>query len=347
MPAGGFLHKLLLRLPPETAHNLALAAIRRGLVRIALREADGLGQTLFGTHFPNPLGLAAGFDKNGVATNRWSGLGFGFAEIGTITRLSQPGNPKPRLFRLPREAALINRMGFNNEGADAVADRLARAGSARIPLGINLGKSKATALEEAVSDYAYSFGRLAPHADYVVVNVSSPNTPGLRSLQSREALSEIVLGLKTSGPDKPLFVKVAPDLSLGELDDVVEVVHEAGATGLIATNTSTDRSMLESDPGIEGGLSGRPIAELATLTLEYLAQSCDRGVVLIGVGGLFTGDDLFRRIAKGAHLCQIYTGWVYRGPGAIVAILAELAEAMRRDGIPSLERLRGSALSPP
>jgi len=326
---------------------LALAAIRRGLVRVDLRDSEGLGQTLFGVHFPNPVGLAAGFDKNGVAAGRWSDLGFGFAEIGTVTQNAQPGNPKPRLFRLPREGALINRMGFNNDGADRVASRLKESRERRIPIGVNLGKSKTTPLEEAASDYAYSFGRLSALADYVAINVSSPNTPGLRSLQGREALFEIVAGLRASDPDKPLFVKVAPDLTLGELDDVVAVAHDARLTGLIATNTTVDRSMLNRDPAIEGGLSGRPVAELASLTLQYLAQSCEPELVLIGVGGIFDGDDIHRRIALGAHLCQIYTGWVYQGPGAIARMIGELAERLRREGIPSLDRLRRSSLPLP
>lgn len=347
MSPGSFLHGLLLRLPPETAHNLALMAIRRGLVRAALRDSEGLGQTLFGVHFPSPLGLAAGFDKNGVAAARWSNLGFGFAEIGTVTQHAQPGNPKPRLYRLPRDGALINRMGFNNDGADRVASRLMKARGRKIPLGVNLGKSKVTPLEEAVPDYAYSFGRLSPAADYVAINVSSPNTPGLRTLQGREALLEIVGGLRASDPDKPLFVKVAPDLTLGELDEVLAVAHEARLTGLIATNTTVDRSMLNHDPGIEGGLSGRPVAELASLTLQYLAQSCEPELVLIGVGGIFDAADLYRRIALGAHLCQIYTGWVYEGPGAIAAMIGELADRLRREGIPSLDRLRRTTLPPP
>lgn len=346
MAGMSILHRLLLRLPPETAHNLALAAIRRGLVRVALREFDGLGQTLFGESFRHPLGLAAGFDKDGTAVGRWEGLGFAFAEIGTVTRHPQPGNPKPRLFRLRSEEALINRMGFNNAGAEAASERLAGS-RASIPIGVNLGKSKVTPLEEAAGDYAASFERLAPHASYTVVNVSSPNTPGLRSLQSRDALLEITQRLRAIDPEKPLFVKIAPDLTLGEIDDVLAVVHEAKFTGIVATNTTLDRSMLARDPHIDGGLSGRPLTELASLTLQYVAQSCDPDRILIGVGGLFDGDDLYRRIALGAHLCQVYTGWVYRGPRAIPMMVAELADRMRREGVPSLDRLRRTALPMP
>ena len=332
----------LFALPAETAHNLGLAAIAAGLVHGEGVDDPRLAETHFGCTFPNPLGLAAGFDKNAVAVDDWHRLGFGFVEIGTVTERPQPGNPMPRLFRVPEDQALINRMGFNNEGSRRVADRLARA-EPRIPLGVNLGKSKVTPLEKAVDDYASSFERLAPHADYVVVNVSSPNTPGLRSLQEKGPLTEILQRLKDLDFTKPLFVKVAPDLTLGELDDVVEVVHTVGLTGIVATNTTLDRSKLAHDPGEAGGLSGKPLLDLADETLQYLVTASRRDVILIGVGGIFTGDDLYRKIALGAHLCQLYTGFVYRGPAAAGQILREFLARLDREGIRSLVELRGTA----
>jgi dihydroorotate dehydrogenase len=297
---------LLFVLDPETAHHLGLAAVSRGLV--SSPTPAGLERRVFGVDFPNPVGLAAGFDKNGVALAQWRQLGFGFVEIGTVTRHPQPGNPRPRLFRLPAERALINRLGFNNEGADAVARRIegVRAG---IPVGINIGKSKVTPVDDAAADYAYSFRLLAPFGDYVVVNVSSPNTPGLRGLQDRDAL----------------FVKVAPDLALGQLDDVVEVVQTLGLTGIVATNTTVGRSMLACDPGIEGGLSGAPLRELSNTALEHLAAVKDDRTVLIGVGGVMGPEDVRRKFDIGASLVQVYTGFVYGGPGFAASLVRGLA----------------------
>lgn len=330
---------------PERAHNLAMAAISRGWVKAGRVDEPALGQTLFGVHFPNPIGLAAGFDKNAQAVDRWVDLGFGFTELGTVTKHAQPGNPKPRLFRLPQDKALINRMGFNNEGASAIQPRL-QAAKREIPIGINLGKSKVTPVEDAAKDYAASFALLAPHADYVVVNVSSPNTPGLRGLQEKGPLTEILTGLQAIDRSKPLFVKIAPDLTLGEIDDVIEVVHMLRLTGIIATNTTVDRSGLTRDPGEAGGLSGRPLFEPSNLVLEYLAQSCSRDVILVGVGGIFSVEDVLQKIALGAHLVQIYTGWVYGGPTLIPRLVRETAVRMRSES-DSLDALRGSKVRTP
>lgn len=324
------LRPLLFRIDPETAHNAAIAMIARGLVRGRLLRDPRLATTAVGLEFPNPLGLAAGFDKNAVAVDRWKGLGFGFAEIGTVTLHPQPGNPKPRLFRLPADRALVNRLGFNNEGAETIAARLARARPG-IPLGVNIGKSKSTPLAEATGDYAASYERLLPYGDYFVVNVSSPNTPGLRGLQERGPLEEILAGL---GRERPLLVKVAPDLTPKELDDVLDVASSQGLAGIVATNSTISRQGLTRDPGEEGGLSGAPLAPLADATLGYLAKHRPQGMTLIGVGGIFTGADLYRKLRLGANLAQVYTGWVYGGPSMAARTLLEYLAIVDREGPP-------------
>lgn len=337
------LRPLLFNFDPEVAHNLALWAIRHGLVSASRFRDPRLSQELFGISFPNPLGLAAGFDKNAVALQHWERLGFGFAEIGTVTAHAQPGNAKPRMFRLPFEYALINRLGFNNVGAEGVAKNLLGV-STGIPIGVNLGKSKVTALDRAPEDYQQSFRLLKDHGAYFVINVSSPNTPGLRELQEKSRLMEILAAIREVDAHKPLFVKVAPDLEMSALDDVVAVAHETRLTGLIATNTTISRESLPPGDYQEGGLSGAPLKAKAQEFMRHLFKSCDKGMVLIGVGGIFTGQDLFERISAGAHLCQIYTGWVYGGPGTAPKILRELVELMEQHGAQSLTELRGSAV---
>jgi dihydroorotate dehydrogenase len=257
--------------------------------------------------------------------------------------LPQSGNPRPRLFRLPEDRALINRMGFNNDGAQAVADRLELARPA-IPVGINLGKSRATELEGAVDDYSASFGLLHHFGAYTVVNVSSPNTPGLRSLQERGPLTDILQALKVVAPEKPIFVKVSPELELRALDEVIDVCLTTGCTGLIATNTTLSREALSSVPDEDGGLSGGPLAERSDAVLAHLARSCGDRMILMGVGGIFTAADLYRKLALGAHLAQVYTGWVYGGPSMVPTLLRGLSERMGREGISSLAELRGMAL---
>lgn len=296
--------------------------IARGLVGSESAPLTKSERTVFGVKFPNPIGLAAGFDKNAVAVAHWHKLGFGFAEIGTVTRHGQPGNPKPRLFRLPEDQALINRMGFNNEGHEAVAARL-KTSKSQIPLGINLGKSKITPLEEAAEDYLTSFRALKEFGAYVVVNVSSPNTPGLRSLQEKGPLLEIVQTLRKEDPSKPLLVKVAPDLTIDALDDVMEVAFEAGLAGIIATNTTLSREGLKHDPNEAGGLSGRPVQKLSDSVLDHLARQSDGKLVLIGVGGIFCADDAKRKLDLGASLVQIYSGWIYGGPTLVPDMLKE------------------------
>ncbi len=338
------LRPIAFRLDPEWVHERGLKLISRGLVSGKRIEDPRLRQTLFGVDFPNPLGLAAGFDKNGLALDHWHQLGFGFVEAGTVTAHPQPGNPKPRMFRVPEVQGVLNRLGFNNRGAAALAERL-KAAKPQIPVGINLGKSKITPLEEAAQDYATSFQALHAYGAYFVVNVSSPNTPGLRDLQEKGALREIFAAIKAIDANRPLFVKVAPDLTWEALDQVVEVALEANLTGIIATNTTISREALP--PGHKlreeaGGLSGAPVRERAQEVMAHLYRSVPRETILIGVGGIFTGDDLYARIAAGAHLCQLYTGFIYGGPATVPKALKGLVARMEREGVKSSAELRGS-----
>lgn len=319
------LRPLLFQMDPERAHNLALKAIASGFAKAPRYDAASLATTHFGVRFPNPIGLAAGFDKNGIAIDHWKNLGFGFVEVGTVTRHAQPGNPKPRMFRIPEAKAVINRLGFNNEGADALAERLGK-GSPGIPVGINLGKSKVTELADAADDYAYSFSRLRELGDYFVVNVSSPNTPGLRELQEKGPLSKILWRLKEIDSTKPMFVKIAPDLTLGEIDDVIDVAQSLQLTGIIATNTTLSRDRLESDPKIEGGLSGGPLTSMANDVLAYIREQADPSLVLIGVGGIMNGPDAAKKLELGASLVQCYTGWIYGGPNFVTELCRYLGE---------------------
>jgi dihydroorotate dehydrogenase len=298
------------------------------------------GRAVFGLRFPNPIGLAAGFDKNAVAVPALAALGFGFIEVGTITRYAQPGNPRPRLFRLPADGALINRMGFNNAGAEAVARHLAALPAVRVPLGVSLGKSKATPLVEAVEDYLASLDALYPHADYFAVNVSSPNTPGLRALQERERLDALLAALvvrlrerataEGRTTSKPLLVKVAPDLDEGALDDVVAVCLERGASGLIAVNTTTSREGQGLQAPRErleeaGGLSGRPLLPRAVAVVRRLHARAGDRLPIIGCGGVTTGEDARRMLDAGAALVQLYTAFIYEGPGIAQRLARELA----------------------
>jgi len=283
-----------------------------------------------GLRFPNVLGLAAGFDKAARAVDAWQHLGFGHVELGTITRHAQPGNPKPRVFRYPHEHALINRFGFNNPGADAIALRLkdyrTKGRWPKHPVGINIGKSKLTPLEEAESDYLYSLERLAPFADYLTVNVSSPNTPGLRSLQGpeniRKLVSVLARALKSNQTRRPpLFVKLAPDLPSEDLLASGDAALEGGADGLILTNTTLSRQGLGDGAHPEGGLSGAPLRDLSDACLTAMARHTQGRVPLIGVGGVFTAQDLRRKLDQGAVLVQVYTGFIYEGPAMAKSLL--------------------------
>lgn len=327
------LRRILFQLEAEVAHELALhwlAIFGRtpALLRLLFGPPPQLRTRLWNLDFPNPIGLAAGMDKNAVALAAWEALGFGFIEAGTITAHAQPGNPKPRLFRYPQLQALVNRMGFNNEGAEAVARRLenlADHGPARhIPLGLNLGKSKVTPLEQAAEDYLASYRRLYDLGDYFVINVSSPNTPGLRTLQSANELARILDTLRSweGTRRKPLLVKLAPDLSEAALREAARLSHERGADGLIATNTTLDHSALPPGKDETGGLSGAPLRERASAVLRLLAE--ESPLPLIASGGILAGEDALERTTSGATLVQIYTGFVYRGPRLLRSICQTL-----------------------
>ncbi len=316
---------LLFRCDAEKVHHVAMTAIAKGFMRGTPYSNPCLEKTLFSVTFPNPVGLAAGFDKDGLALNHWQSFGFGFIEVGTVTRHPQPGNSKPRLFRLPEHKAVINRMGFNNAGADALFARLQSA-QPGIPLGINIGKSKITPLEEAHEDYAYSFRLLREHGDYFAINVSSPNTEGLRSLQDRESLTKIISEIKTIDDTKPLFVKIAPDLTESALDEILQVASDLQLTGLIATNTTISRDMLPTDPQIQGGLSGAPVKEKSLAVLKYLKSNAPPSLHLIGVGGILNPLDAQERLESGADLIQIYSGWIYNRPSFPAEIARHLAE---------------------
>jgi dihydroorotate dehydrogenase len=324
---------LLFRLDAETAHEFTLrtlAACSRApsLLRLLFGKVPKCPKRVFGIDFPNPIGLAAGMDKNAVALRAWEALGFGFVEIGTITALPQPGNSKPRLFRYPEYGALVNRMGFNNEGCIAVAARLER-GKARgrwisIPLGINIGKSKVTPLEEAPADYLASYKRLYNLGDYFVVNVSSPNTPGLRMLQGASELERILGKLRgwEGSRRKPLLVKLAPDLEDSALAEAAALCERCGADGIIATNTTLDHSALKGREDEAGGLSGAPLGARAAAALRVIRNATSLPV--IASGGIMSGYDAKERFSAGACLVQIYTGFVYSGPGLLREILSAI-----------------------
>ena len=310
----------------EKVHHLAMKAIVKGWARGTPFTHPSLEHKCFGINFPNPVGLAAGFDKDGIALDKWQSFGFGFIEVGTVTRHAQPGNPKPRLFRLPDQKAVIYRMGFNNAGADALLARLQTAHPG-IPLGINIGKSKITPIEQAADDYAYSYKLLREHGDYFVVNVSSPNTEGLRNLQDSESLTKIFWRLKEIDSKKPLFVKIAPDLTNEAIDEILQVVNDFALTGIIATNTTISRNMLPNDPGQTGGLSGAPLKQRAQEVLIHLRKNAPVDLVLIGVGGITSAQDASERFEAGADLIQIYSGWIFQSMNFPAEICRHLAES--------------------
>ena len=345
--------RVLFQAPPERIHTLVFAALRgatateaarRGL-RSALAPRDPiLASTVFGVRFPAPLGLAAGFDKDGLGLQAWGPLGFGYAEIGTVTAQPQPGNPEPRLFRLPKDRGLLNRMGFNNAGAGQLALRLARH-HPDVPIGVNIGKSKITQPERAAEDYAESARLLGPLAAYLVVNVSSPNTPGLRDLQAVESLRPILAAVLAE-TSTPVLVKIAPDLSDADVDSVADLAVELGLAGIVATNTTVSRSGLTT-PHVDdlgpGGVSGPPVARRALEVLRRLYARVGGKLVLIGVGGIETADDAWERIVAGASLLQGYTGFVYGGGLWAKHIHDGLAARLHAGGYPSLSAAVGSA----
>src|SRR6266545_4589661 len=329
-----FIRPLLFTLNPETAHRLTIKLLSGAshfdvaLNTLKSFRPSSKPKTVFGLNFQNPIGLAAGLDKNGVALPTWAALGFGFIEIGTVTAKAQAGNPKPRIFRFPEQQALINRLGFNNDGADAIARRLRKLReSGRWPgncrVGINIGKSRVTPLTEATDDYLYSFRLLRDFADYIALNVSSPNTPGLRELQEPQRLSELLhaIGNQPGTAAKPVLVKIAPDLSPTELEVIIATCEENNVAGIIATNTTLDHSSIPRELGEEGGLSGAPLREKSTaLVREIVGKSA---IPVIASGGIFDAESAREKFQAGAELIQLYTGFVYRGP----RLLREIMEA--------------------
>lgn len=353
---------------PEQAHQQTL----RGLSWLADRQATfiqhqiqrscavqnpNLAQQLWGLSFTNPVGLAAGFDKDGVAASIWSDLGFGFAELGTVTLQAQPGNLKPRLFRLPIDQAALNRMGFNNQGAAALAKRLSAATQnhlrSAIPLGINLGKSKVTPLEAAAEDYLGSFRLLKDWGDYFVVNVSSPNTPGLRSLQATEQLDPILSALQAENQgQKPLLLKIAPDLEWEAIAAILDSVQTHQLAGIIATNTTIQRSLLHTKTiaatgsavqDEAGGISGAPLRQRSTEVIRFIYRETQGKLPIIGVGGIFTPEDAWEKLTAGASLLQVYTGWVYEGPWMVRRILEGLVQKLETQGLTKISEAIGLA----
>ncbi len=345
------MYKLLLRpilflFDPERVHHWSFSAIRLlhlfglgPLMRRCYQLRDPrLEREVFGLKFPNPVGLAAGFDKDAVLYNELSDFGFGFIEIGTLTPKAQPGNPKKRLFRLRADQAVINRMGFNNRGVFEAVDRLKK--KHRVLVGGNIGKNKVTPNEQAVKDYMICFEALFPHVDYFVVNVSSPNTPGLRELQDRKPLTELLRTMKRENTreaqirgqaEKPILLKIAPDLSDAQLLDIIEIVADTGIDGVIATNTTISRDGLKSDILLTeetGGLSGRPLRRRATEVIRFLHDKSGGAFPIIGVGGIQSPEDALEKLEAGASLVQLYTGFIYEGPGLVKRINRRILEKM-------------------
>jgi dihydroorotate dehydrogenase len=341
-----WLRSLLFLFPPESVHHFSMIILNlisatgagRYLLRKAFSVSDpSLQKTFSGLNFKNAIGLAAGFDKNALYLQSLETLGFGFVEIGTVTPLPQSGNPKPRLFRLKKDGALINRMGFNNQGVDMVAERLkkwkekpASSGNTRLRIGGNIGKNKITSNENAWQDYAVCFDKLFPWVDYFVVNVSSPNTPGLRELQEKESLRKILMKLQELNrkhpKQKPLLLKIAPDLAYSQLDDVIDLAMEIKLDGLVVSNTSISREGLITDPDEllkigGGGLSGKPLQKKSNKFIQHIAQKSNHQMQIIGSGGIFSTADAEEKKQAGVELIQIWTGFIYEGPAIVKRIL--------------------------
>ena len=348
------LRPLLFRKDPEDSHEMILRLLARleflyGIFDEWHKVADQRLVIKIGPlTFSNPIGLAGGFDKNVIAPKMISSFGFGFMEVGAITAQAQPGNPKPRLYRLPEDDALINRLGFNNEGAVALAiklDRLrSRGGRPKIPLGMNIGRTKIVRTQDAVADFLVCFETLFPYGDFFTLNISSPNTPNLRDLQEKSLLRELLFAVQEKNRElseqatlglKPVFVKIAPDMEHAQVDDIIEVVEQAKLTGIVATNASAFmrdglKSLNKSEPG---GLSGRPITAMVTKFIAHIYQITQGRLPIIGVGGIFNAQDAYDKIQAGANAVQIYTGWVFEGPGAVKRINQGLLRLLERDGL--------------
>ncbi|EIL89809.1 MULTISPECIES: quinone-dependent dihydroorotate dehydrogenase [Rhodanobacter] len=334
-----YLRPLLFALDAETAHRLTLfglgVAHRSNLARYVATPADDLPVEAFGIRFPNPVGLAAGLDKNAEHLDELGALGFGFVEVGTVTPRPQDGNPKPRMFRLPQREAIINRMGFNNAGVDALVRNVQKS-DYRGVLGINIGKNKDTANEHAVDDYLFCLERVHAHASYITVNISSPNTQGLRDLQQEETLRRFIGTLREAqerlgaqaGARKPMLLKIAPDLSESELDAIADVLLACGIDGVICTNTTVDHSAVVNEPngGEAGGLSGKPLFAHSTAVLRGMRKRLGERIAIVGVGGILDGGDAAEKLDAGATLVQLYSGLVYRGP----KLVAECVDEIRR-----------------
>lgn len=327
-----FLRPILFQFDPEAVHHFSFKALKfahrvPGFSKLIQKkfslEDKRLEREVFGLKFKNPVGLAAGFDKNAELYKELSNLGFGFVEIGTVTPKAQPGNPKQRLFRLRQDAAIINRMGFNNHGVDEAVKRLKK--NTNVLIGGNIGKNKITPNENAIDDYDYNFEALFAYVDYFVVNVSSPNTPNLRALQDKEPLTKLLSHLQTKNlkkkTPKPILLKIAPDLTESQLLDIIEIVNITKIAGVIATNTTISREGLVSSSKAEmGGLSGKPLAKSSTEVIRFLSQNSNKSFPIIGVGGIMTAQDALDKLDAGASLVQVYTGFVYEGPRLIKAI---------------------------
>ncbi|HZS17359.1 MAG TPA: quinone-dependent dihydroorotate dehydrogenase [Candidatus Udaeobacter sp.] len=325
---------ILFSFDAEAVHHFAIASLGAAShVDVALRALKRFAppskpKKLFGVTFPNPIGLAAGLDKNGVALPAWAALGFGFVEIGTVTAVAQPGNPKPRIFRLPDQKALINRLGFNNDGADTIAARLRELRASgrwpAVPVGINIGKSRTTPLERAIDDYLQSFRLLRDFADYITLNVSSPNTPGLRELQEPAALSQLLRAIhsESGSAAKPIVVKISPDLSLAQLEGILATCEENGVAAIIATNTTVDHSGIPRRLDEQGGLSGSPLRQKSTELVRNIVANSK--IPVIASGGIYDAESARQKFDAGAHLLQLYTGLIYRGPSLLREIVEEL-----------------------
>jgi dihydroorotate dehydrogenase len=340
----------LFSLSPETAHEIGINSLRYGLAsetlqnQIAKRfECNDFGDLKrFGLTFKNPLGMAAGFDKNGVVVNQLASLGFGFVEVGTLTFKPQPGNERPRMFRLPEDKGLINRLGFNNEGTPTVVERLRKL-NPKCVLGVNIGKNKDVPNEEAIENYLKSFNLACEVADYITVNVSSPNTPNLRELQKAESLDELLKTLQDNNSKKiPLLVKIAPDLSESEIEAIADIALKLNLSGIIATNTTISRENLKTKIEETGGLSGKPVAERSTEVIAKIYKYSNGKIPIIGVGGIFDAKDAFEKICAGACLLQAYTGFIYQGFSFARDVNFGLAKILKEKGFGDLDEAVGS-----
>lgn len=342
----------LFNLPPETAHEIGINSLRYGLASETLQnqfakrfECNEFGDLeRFGLTFKNPLGMAAGFDKNGIVVNQLASLGFGFVEVGTVTFKPQPGNEKPRMFRLPEDRGLINRLGFNNEGTPTVVERLKKL-NRKCVLGVNIGKNKDIPNEEAIENYLKSFNLACELADYITVNVSSPNTPNLRELQKAESLDELLKTLQDNNSKKiPLLVKIAPDLTENEIEAITDIALKLNLSGIIATNTTISRENLKTKINETGGLSGKPVAKRSTEVIAKIYKYSNGKIPIIGVGGIFDAQDAFEKVCAGASLLQAYTGFIYQGFSFARDINFGLLKILKEKGFQSLDEAVGSGL---